>query len=147
MTWFWQRRAGDRQAMLKFALKLDGVASFALGLLTLLIRPEVGMPTGWQIGLGLFCVVYGVGVFALGTRTAPDRRIVLLIIIGNLVWAADSILTAELKWFPLTDVGVALVLAQGLAVLGFAVLQILGLRKSAASATDRGTRPRSQSLA
>lgn len=146
MTWFWQRSAGDHQAMLKFALKLDGVASFALGLLTLLVRPEVGMPTGWQIGLGLFCVVYGVGVFALGTRTAPDRRIVLLIIIGNLVWGVDSILTAELKWFPLTDAGVALVLAQGLAVLGFAVLQFIGLR-SAASATDRGTRPRSRSLA
>ncbi len=146
MTWFWQRCTGDRQAMLKFALKLDGVASFALGLLTLLVRPEVGMPVGWQIGLGLFCVVYGVGVFALGTRPVPDRRIVLLVIIGNLVWGLDSILTAELKWFPLTDVGVALVLAQGLAVLGFAVLQFIGLR-SAASATDRGTRPRSQSLA
>jgi hypothetical protein len=146
LTWFWQRPAGDRRAMLKFALKLDGVASFALGLLTLLIRPEVGMPVGWQIGLGLFCVVYGVGVFALGTRTAPDRRIVLLIIVGNLVWGLDSILTAGLKWFPLTDAGVALVLAQGLAVIGFAVLQFIGLRREG-SATGRGTQPRSQSLA
>ncbi len=132
--------------MLKFALKLDGVASFALGLLTLLIRPEIGMPAGWQIGLGLFCVVYGAGVFALGNRAAPDRRIVLLIIIGNLVWGLDSILTAELKWFPLTGPGVAMVLAQGLAVIGFAVLQIAGLRR-AGSVSDRGTRPRSQSLA
>ena len=146
MTWFWQRWAGHRRAMLKFALKLDGVASFALGLLTLLIRPEVGMPVGWQIGLGSFCVVYGVGVFFLGTRATPDRRIVLLVIIGNLVWAADSILTAELNWFPLTGTGVALVLAQGLAVLGFAVLQFIGL-KSAGSATDRGTQPRSRSHA
>jgi hypothetical protein len=131
--------------MLKFALKLDGVASFALGLLTVLIRPEVGMPTGWQVGLGLFCVVYGVLVFTLGTRAIPDRRIVLLVIIGNLVWGLDSILTAELKWFPLTGAGVALVLAQGFAVIGFAVLQFIGLR--AASVTGRGTRPRSQSLA
>jgi len=132
--------------MLKFALKLDGVASFALGLLTLLIRPEVGMPVGWQIGLGSFCVVYGVGVFFLGTRATPDRRIVLLVIIGNLVWGLDSILTAELKWFPLTGSGVALVLAQGLAVIGFAVLQFAGLKR-AGSATDRGTQPRSRSLA
>lgn len=131
---------------MKFALKLDGVASFALGLLTLLIRPEVGMPTGWQIGLGLFCVVYGVGVFALGMRAVPDRRIVLLVIVGNVVWAVDSVLTAELNWFPLTDAGVALVLAQGLAVLGFAVLQFVGLRR-AGSAIDRGTQPRSRSLA
>lgn len=131
---------------MKFALKLDGVASFALGLLTLLIRPEVGMPVGWQIGLGSFCVVYGVGVFFLGTRATPDRRIVLMVIIGNLVWAADSILTAEMAWFPLTGTGVALVLAQGLAVLGFAVLQFIGLRR-AGSATGRGTQPRSRSLA
>ena len=131
--------------MLKFALKLDGVASFSLGLLTLLIRPEVGMPAGWQIGLGLFCVVYGVLVFALGMRSVPDRRIVLLVIIGNLVWGVDSILTAELKWFPLTGAGTAMVLAQGLAVIGFAVLQIIGLR--AASATGRETPQRSRSLA
>lgn len=149
MTWCWQRWAGDRQAMLKFALKLDGVASFALGLLTLLVRPEVGMPMGWQIGLGSFCVLYGMGVFFLGTRATPDRRIVLLVIIGNTVWALDSILTAALKWFPLTDMGVALVLAQGLAVLGFAVLQFIGLRREASSGSvsGRGTQPRSQSLA
>ena len=132
--------------MLKIALKLDGVASFALGLLTLLIRPEVGMPVAWQVGLGSFCVVYGVGVFFLGTRAVPDRRIVLLVIIGNVVWAADSVLTATTDWFPLTGAGVALVLAQGLAVLGFAVLQLIGLR-SAGSATGRGTPPRSRSLA
>ncbi|SES34798.1 hypothetical protein SAMN04488000_12346 [Lentzea albida] len=128
--------------MLKFALKLDGVASFALGLLTLLIRPEVGMPVAWQVGLGSFCVVYGVGVFFLGTREVPDRRIVLLVIIGNAVWAADSVLTATLDWFPLTGVGVALVLAQGLAVLGFAVLQAVGLRSAAAP-----SRPLSRSAA
>jgi hypothetical protein len=145
LTWFWQRPEGDGQAMLKFALRLDGVASFALGLLTLLIRPEVGMPVGWQIGLGSFCVVYGMFVFGLGTRANPDRRIVLLIIIGNLVWGLDSVLTAALKWFPLTGVGVALVLAQGLAVIGFAVLQFIGLR--AGSASDRGTPQRSRSLA
>ncbi|HEX7307041.1 hypothetical protein [Lentzea sp.] len=132
--------------MLKFALKLDGVASFALGLLTLLIRPEVGVPVGWQIGLGSFCVVYGLGVFFLGTRAVPDRRIVLLVIIGNAVWALDSVLTAALGWFPLTGPGVALVLAQGLAVLGFAVLQAVGLSR-AGSANDRGTRPRPRSHA
>lgn len=131
--------------MLKFALKLDGVASFATGLLALLIRPEIGIPVGWQIAIGIFFVVYGTGVFFLGTRPAPDRRAVLVIIIGNLVWGIDSVLVAELKWFPLTTAGVGVVLAQALAVIVFAVLQIIGLR--AASATARGTRPRSRSLA
>jgi hypothetical protein len=132
--------------MLKFALKLDGVASFTMGVLALLIRPEIGFPTGWMIGIGVFLVAYGLGVFSLGTRTNPDHRMVLLVIIGNIVWSMDSILTAELKWFPLTDIGVWLVLAQALAVIGFAALQFVGLR-SARSANGHGTPQRSQSLA
>ncbi|MEV6240870.1 hypothetical protein [Lentzea sp. NPDC051838] len=132
--------------MLKFALKLDGVASFTMGVLALIIRPEIGLPSGFLIGVGVFFVVYGLGVFSLGTRTFPDRRMVLLVIIGNAVWGVDSVLTAELKWFPLTDAGVGLVLMQALAVFVFAALQFVGLRR-AASVSDRGTQPRSQSLA
>ena len=132
--------------MLKFALKLDGVASFTMGVLALVVRPEIGLPTGWLIGVGVFLVVYGAGVFSLGMRPVPDRRMVLLIIIGNTVWGIDSILTAELKWFPLTDVGVGLVLTQALAVFAFAALQFIGLRR-AGSVSDPGTRPRSRSLA
>jgi hypothetical protein len=132
--------------MLKFALKLDGVASFTMGVLALLVRPEIGLPIGWLIGIGVFFVVYGVGVFSLGTRLNPDRRMVLLVIIGNAVWGVDSVLTAELKWFPLTDAGVGLVLTQALAVFVFAVLQFVGLKR-AGSASGRGTRPRSRTLA
>ncbi|MFJ5993345.1 hypothetical protein [Lentzea sp. NPDC092896] len=132
--------------MLKFALKLDGVASFTMGVLALLIRPEIGLPTAWLIGVGIFFVVYGVGVFTLGMRPVPDRRMVLLVIIGNAVWGVDSVLTAELKWFPLTDAGVGLVLMQALAVFVFAALQFAGLKR-AGSATDRGTQPRSHSHA
>jgi hypothetical protein len=132
--------------MLKFALKLDGVASFTMGVLALVIRPEIGLPLGWMIGVGIFFVAYGVGVFSLGMRAFPDRRMVLLVIIGNAVWGIDSILTAELRWFPLTDAGVGLVLMQALAVFVFAALQFAGLRR-AESGSGRGTRPRSQSLA
>jgi len=131
--------------MLKFALKLDGVGSFLAGLLILMVRPENGIPIGWLIGVGIFFVIYGAGVFFLGTRATPDRRAVLMIIIGNLVWGVDSILVAELKWFPLTGAGTFHVLAQAAAVIVFAALQIIGYR--AAFATARGTRPRSQSLA
>ncbi len=132
--------------MLKFALKLDGVASFSMGVLALLIRPEIGIPAGWLVGLGVFLLAYGAGVFFLGTRSTPDRRMVLLVIIGNAVWAADSVLTAELKWFPLTGTGTLLVLAQALAVIGFAVLQAVGLRR-AGSVTGHGTPRPSRSLA
>ncbi|MFS8103177.1 hypothetical protein LFM09_39220 [Lentzea alba] len=146
MTWFWQRLGGHGRVMLKFALKLDGVASFTMGVLALALRPEIGLPMPWLVGVGIFFVAYGVGVFSLGMRSVPDRRMVLLVIIGNTVWGVDSVLTAELKWFPLTDAGVGLVLMQALAVFVFAALQFAGLRR-AGSVSDRGTRPRSRSLA
>ena len=128
---------------MKFALKLDGIASGALGLLALLIRPAVGFPQAFLIGIGAFLVCYGTFAFWLGTRPSPDRRLVLLVIVGNALWVADSVVALE--WFPLNGWGVALTIAQALAVAGFIALQVIGLRRfnSSASGSGPGTRPRS----
>ncbi|MEU4441866.1 hypothetical protein AB0K14_16650 [Actinosynnema sp. NPDC050801] len=115
--------------LLRFALKLDGVASGGLGLLALLFDLPTGLPRGLVIGLGAFLVAYGMGVFVLGTR--PVRALVAVVIIGNSVWVLDSFLTAFAGWFPVTGLGVLLIVAQAVAVLGFITLQVLGLRRSA----------------
>ncbi|WP_051772019.1 hypothetical protein [Saccharothrix sp. NRRL B-16314] len=115
--------------LLRFALKLDGVASGGLGLLALLIDVPLGLPRGLVIGLGAFLVLYGAGVFLLGTR--PVRALVAVVVIGNSVWVLDSFLTAFAGWFPVTGLGVLLIVAQAVAVLGFITLQVLGLRRSA----------------
>lgn len=115
--------------LLRFALKLDGVASGGLGLLALLFDLPTGLPRGLVIGLGAFLVAYGVGVFVLGLR--PVRPLVGVVIVGNSVWVLDSFLTAFAGWFPVTGLGVFLIVAQAIAVAGFITLQVLGLRRSA----------------
>jgi hypothetical protein len=116
-------------SLLRFALKLDGVASGGLGLLALLFDLDTGLPRGLVIGLGAFLVAYGVGVFTLGLR--PIRPLVAVVVIGNSVWVLDSFLTAFAGWFPVTGLGVFLIVAQAIAVMGFITLQVLGLRRSA----------------
>ncbi len=116
--------------LLRFALKLDGVASGGLGLIALLFNDlPTGLPRGLVIGLGVFLLFYGVGVFLLGLR--PIRPLVAVVIIGNSVWVLDSFLTAFAGWFPVTGLGVFLIVAQAIAVMGFITLQVLGLRRSA----------------
>ncbi|MEU7530657.1 hypothetical protein AB0A74_33350 [Saccharothrix sp. NPDC042600] len=115
---------------LRFALKLDGVASGGLGLMALLFDLPLGLPRGLVLGLGAFLVAYGVGVFVLGMR--PVRALVGVVVVGNFVWVVDSFLTAFAGWYPVTGLGVLLVVAQAVAVLGFITLQVIGLRRSAA---------------
>jgi hypothetical protein len=57
---------------------------------------------------------------------------VWLVIGGNLVWTADSLLLLVSGWVAPTGLGMAFVAAQALAVAGFAALQWLGLRRSRA---------------
>ncbi|WP_447003931.1 hypothetical protein ACRAKI_30485 [Saccharothrix isguenensis] len=116
--------------LLRFALKLDGVGSAGLGLVALLFSDlPTGLPQGLVIGLGVFLLGYGAGVFILGLR--PIRPLVAVVVVGNSVWVLDSFLTAFAGWFPVTGLGVLLIVAQALAVLGFITLQVLGLRRSA----------------
>jgi hypothetical protein len=122
----------NNDRLLRFALKLDGVASAGLGALAIPFGAELGLPT---IPLGLFLLAYGAGVFFLGTR--PNTTLVKLVVLGNLLWVLDSVLTAELGWFGITALGTWLVLAQAVGVAGFAVLQVIGL--NAASRQPRTT--------
>jgi hypothetical protein len=116
-------------SFLRFALKLDGVGSGGFGLLALLFDLDTGLPRGLVTGLGVFLLAYGVGVFLLGVR--PIRPLVAVVIIGNSLWVLDSFLTAFAGWFPVTGLGVFLIVAQAVAVMGFITLQVLGLRRSA----------------
>lgn len=81
------------------------------------------------LGVGVFLVAYGAGVLFLGTRPVVNRMFVGVVVLGNLLWVVDSVFTAEAGWFPITTLGVVVVLAQAAAVAGFAALQVLGLRR------------------
>ncbi len=122
--------------LLRFALRLDGVVSFAAGLATCAgyasLDGVFGAPAGVILAIGVFMLAYGAAITWLSTRARIDLRLVWIVAVGNLVWAIDSVLLAGSGWIAATALGVALILGQAVAVVGFSALQYLGLRQSRA---------------
>ncbi|MDQ4054934.1 MAG: hypothetical protein M3237_19880, partial [Actinomycetota bacterium] len=124
-----ETRDGGR--FLRSVLRLDAVASGALGVLGLAAAPAMsdllGPGAGALRAVGAFLVVYAAGLVALaGLRTIP-RPAAWTVVVGNLGWAVGTgVLAFAVHDF--TTVGTVVVLAQATAVAGFADLQWVGLR-------------------
>ncbi len=120
--------------LLRSALRLDAVASAAVGLLTcLLARPldeVIGAPPAWVLGIGLFMLAYGVIIGLLSARPRLARGAVWFIVIGNTLWALESVLLTFSGWITPGTLGVALLLTQAAVVALFAELQFIGMRRS-----------------
>jgi hypothetical protein len=126
--------AEDRSGLLRLALKLDALATGALALLGLvagsLLADLLGIPGSLLVALGIFLVAYAAGVWYVGTRPHNSQGATWTIIALNLLWAADSVIAVAAGWLPLTTLGMVFVLAQAVAVLAFAELQFLGIRRA-----------------
>ena len=124
--------------LLRFALRLDAVASAAVGAISCLglqhAQALLGAPSPYVLGAGVFMLVYGVTIGWVSTRNRIDTRLLWVVIIGNLLWAIDTALLAVSGWISPQTLGLVLLLAQALAVAVFAELQYLGLRQSRALA-------------
>lgn len=130
----------ERDGLLRLALKLDAVASGALGALSLIagtvLDDLLGIPLALLVPVGLFLLAYAAFIWVVGTRRRINTTAAWVVISLNLVWVAYSVVVVLVGPFPLTDSGVAFVLAQAAAVFLFADLQFLGLRRA-----QRATRP------
>jgi hypothetical protein len=120
---------------LKNALLLDAAASGAIGVLHL-VRPQAMMdllklPEPLVQGTGLFLAVYVLMLVGLAACRTLWRPLALSVVIGNVLWALASIDILVLGMVEPSPLGEAYVIAQALAVLGFAGLQYLGVKKSA----------------
>lgn len=126
--------SSDRSGFLRLALKLDALASGAVGLVLLAGGPALaellGIPANLLWPLGLFLAAYAVAVWLVGSPQVINRMAVWAVVGVNLLWVVDSVTLVVLGWLPLTTLGVAFVLAQAAAVLVFADLQYLGLRRA-----------------
>jgi hypothetical protein len=124
--------------LLRFALILDAVATFVTAAAMLFFAPALqawlNLPVGLLIGAGVFMLGYAAVVAALSRRATLPRWAVWTIIVGNALWAIECVALAFLGVFAPSALGVAFLLVQAGIVAGFAELQYVGLRRSAAAA-------------
>jgi hypothetical protein len=120
--------------LLRQALLADATTSGAFGLLMVLAAGPMGGMLGLPEPLlrlsGAFLLPYAAFVGWLGVREALPKAIVWIVVIGNAIWAADSLLLLASGWVAPTGAGYAYVILQALVVLMYADFQFVGLRRS-----------------
>jgi hypothetical protein len=121
---------------LRRVLALDSLSCVAMGLLMGLgaasLAPLFGLPEPLVRTAGLVLLPLAAFIFWLATRPNPPRALVWVVILGNLAWTAESFVT--LGQSQTTALGTAFVSAQAVAVLGLALLEYVGIRKTAVPA-------------
>lgn len=121
--------------LLRKVLLLDGLASGTLGVAHLalagVLDSALGMPAWFLLTIGAVLVIWAAVVSWVGTRALIRRPGIWAVIGLNVVWAVDSVVLLAAGWFDVTVLGEVFVLAQAVAVLGFAALQYVGLRRVA----------------
>jgi hypothetical protein len=126
--------AGDRERLLRRSLQLDAAASGGLGVLLAaggaVLDGPLGIPAAVLVPVGGFLVLYGAALWLLGLRPRLSRPAAKVVVAGNLVWVAASVLAAVAGWWSPTTLGTVLVVAQAAAVAVFAELQLTGLRRA-----------------
>ncbi len=125
--------------LLRQALVADAATSAACGLLMALaagpLSSLLGLPETLLRVAGAVLLPYAAFIGWLGLREQVQRAVVWAVVIGNALWAADSLLLLASGWVEPTRAGFAFVVAQALAVLMYAEFQYVGLRRSEAVAT------------
>jgi biotin transporter BioY len=130
------RISTDNGRLLRLALRVDAVASGALGVLGLAGAPLLTDVLGAQSVIfratGAFLVGYAAALVVIAARPRIPRPAAWTVVIGNTAWVLGSVLAVVAGRASLTALGVAFVLAQAVAVAVFADLQWMGLRRMGA---------------
>ena len=122
----------DHSRFLRRSLQLDGVASGLCGALLLLAAQPISTLLGLSTSgvarvVGGLLVVYAAALLWNAHRPIVSRGEALLAVALNAAWVLGSLVVVVDG--PLTLIGNAAVAAVAAAVLGFAVLEVLGLRR------------------
>ncbi|QLC24681.1 hypothetical protein HFP57_06320 [Parasphingopyxis algicola] len=92
------------------------------------IAADTGLGTGPVAAAGWICLGAALIWGWLGTRARPPILICWLAIFLNIDWIIASVVLFELEYASLTAYGRALIVAQAVGVLGFVVLEVMGVR-------------------
>lgn len=118
---------------LRLVLLLDAAASGAMALLLIagasLLAPLLAMPQALLVWAGVLLVPWTILLVVLSRKPALPRLVLYDVVAVNALWVAASfgILVAGLVSPNL--LGAAFIIVQAVAVAGFAVLQLVGLRR------------------
>jgi hypothetical protein len=117
---------------LRRSLQLDGTSSGLCGVLLLVAaRPVadlIGLPSaGVTRAIGAFLVVFAAALLWNARRVTPDRQQALTTVALNVAWIVAS--AAVIVIGSLTAIGNVAVALIALAVVGFTMLEIVGLRR------------------
>lgn len=117
---------------LKRVLLADAVTCalvFVIGVFdAYLIAPIVGLPEGVIQIAGWICLPVALLLGFLALQAQPSRGLVQFVALGNLGWVAASFAVLATFAATLTSIGAAIVAAQAIGVLVFALLEIRGAR-------------------
>ncbi|MFL6648393.1 MAG: hypothetical protein ACJ8KO_10565 [Sulfurifustaceae bacterium] len=124
--------------VLRFALTADAAVSGATGLLMVFLSGFLDgllqVPPSLLFYAGLVLIPYAAFIAVLARRESLSRGIVTIVIAGNVLWATACVLVMLSGWVAPNWLGYAFIAVQAIAVVAFAELQYVGLRKSVAIA-------------
>ena len=124
--------------LLRRVLAADAIVSGATGALAVFgagaLAPLTGLSVGFLQAAGLSLIPFVVFVGWLATQKRAFKMLVTLAIVLNLAWVVESLVLPLGGWIAPTAFGHVFIGAQALAVLAFAGLQWMGLKRSAATA-------------
>ena len=118
-------------SLLRLALLADAIASGAMGVV---LAAGAGPLANW-FGIsplllrevGLFLIPYAGLLVYLASRTATPRAPAMMVVAGNALWVAGSMLLIAVA--APTALGIAFVIGQALIVAFLAEAQFIGLRR------------------
>jgi hypothetical protein len=120
--------------MLRLSLAGDAVMSAAAGLLMIggagFLSQFLDLPQALLADAGMALIPYVIFIGIIARRAALSSALVWAVIGGNTLWSLASGLLLLTGWVSPNAFGYAFVIAQALAVLGFAEFQYLALRQA-----------------
>src|SRR5262245_33457468 len=103
-----------------FTCFLSGAASLALGRM---LEAPLGLPASLLHGSGIALLVVGAFILFAARGVPALRWPVWVVVIGNVVWALDSVLLLLSDYAEPTPLGIAYVIAQAVVVAVLAELE------------------------
>lgn len=118
---------------LKRVLVLDSASCLGMGAMLVggagALSPLLGLSEPLLEAAGYLLIPLGLFIGWLGSRSAAPAALVWLVIVGNVVWFAESLVLA-FTTAGITGLGTAFAAGQGVAVLALAILEYVGLQRS-----------------